>query len=120
MCESLVLLGIVVVASSGLPGLLFGRRARSGQWLTTLLAVSGSGLGLAGAGWFWATGDSRPVVRPWPLPGAEFRVAVDGLSALFLAPIFLVSLLVNVYGLGYWAQAEHPQDGRKLRFFYGM
>ncbi len=47
-------------------------------------------------------------------------MALDGLSAMFLAPIFLVSLLGNVYGLGYWKQTEHPQNGRKLRFFYGM
>ena len=56
---------------------------------------------------------------PWSLPGAEFSVAVDGLSAIFLLPIFLISLLGSVYGLGYWKQTEHPQNGRKLRLFYG-
>ena len=56
---------------------------------------------------------------PWSIPGAEFNVAVDGLSAIFLLPIFLISLLGNVYGLGYWKQTEHPQNGRKLRLFYG-
>ena len=90
-----------------------------GQWVTTLLAVLGAGLGLAGVGSFWATGDSQPIVLPWSLPGAEFSVAVDGLSAIFLAPIFLISLLGNVYGLGYWKQTEHPRNGRKLRLFYG-
>ena len=44
---------------------------------------------------------------------------MDGLSAIFLAPVFLISLLGNVYGLGYWKQTEHPQNGRKLRLFYG-
>ena len=34
-------------------------------------------------------------------------------------PIFLISLLGNVYGLGYWKQTEHPENGRKLRLFYG-
>ena len=34
-------------------------------------------------------------------------------------PIFLISLLGNVYGLGYWRQTDHPENGRKLRFFYG-
>ena len=91
----------------------------SGQWVTTLLAVLGAGLGLGGVGWFWATGDSQPIVLPWSIPGAEFSVAVDGLSAFFLVPVFLISLLGNVYGLGYWKQTEHPQNGRKLRLFYG-
>jgi len=34
-------------------------------------------------------------------------------------PVFLISLLGNIYGLGYWKQTEHPQNGRKLRLFYG-
>src|SRR5438876_198084 len=50
---------------------------------------------------------------------AELSMAVDGLSAIFLLPIFLISILGNLYGLGYWTQTEHPQNGRKLRLFYG-
>src|SRR4051794_25619390 len=119
MSESLVLAGIVVAASSGLPGLFMRRDSMGGQWVATLLAVIGSGLGLGSVGWFWAIGDSHPIVFPWSLPGAEFNVAVDGLSAFFLAPIFLISLLANVYGLEYWKQTEHPLTGRKLRLFYG-
>jgi hydrogenase-4 component B len=117
--ESLVLVGIVIAASSGLPGLLWKRTSMMGHWLTTVLAVLGAGLGLAGIGWFWARGDGQPIVLPWSIPGAEFHVAVDGLSAIFLAPIFLISLLGNVYGLGYWKQTEHPHTGQKLRLFYG-
>ena len=45
---------------------------------------------------------------------------VDGLSAFFLVPVFLVSLLGNIYGLSYWKQTEHPDNGRKLRLFYGL
>jgi hydrogenase-4 component B len=90
-----------------------------GQWATTLLAALGTGLGLSGVGFFWATGVSAPIVWPWPIPGGEFRVAVDGLSAIFLMPIFLISLLGSLYGLGYWKQTEHPGNGRKLRLFYG-
>jgi hydrogenase-4 component B len=119
MSESLVLVGIILAAASGLLGVPFGRTSTFGQWLTTLLAVLGAGLGLAAIVTFWATGDSRPVELPWRLPGAEFSVAIDGLSAVFLLPIFLISLLGNVFGLDYWKQTEHPQNGRKLRFFYG-
>jgi hydrogenase-4 component B len=119
MSEVLILLGIVLAAASGVPGLLGSRFSMSGQWLTTLLAVLAAGLGLGGVGTFWATGASEPIVLSWSLPGAEFHVAVDGLSAVFLLPIFLISLLGNVYGLAYWRQTEHPQNGRKLRLFYG-
>jgi hydrogenase-4 component B len=119
MSEALVLGGIAVAASSGAPGLLFARASSHGQRLTTLLAVIGAGLGLAGVGRYWATGDSQPIVRAWLIPGAEFHVALDGLSAIFLLPIFLISLLGNIYGLSYWRQSDHTQNGRKLRLFYG-
>jgi hydrogenase-4 component B len=119
MCERLVLAGIVFAAMSGLPGLLMRRSAVAGQWLATLAAALGAALGLAGAGAYWATGSSEAIVLPWSIPGAEFRVVMDGLSAFFLVPVFLISLLGSVYGLEYWKQAEHPRNGRKLRLFYG-
>jgi hydrogenase-4 component B len=121
MSELLVLLGTVVAAVSGLPGLFFGRQITVGQWLATLLMVAAAGLGLSGVAVFWGWGDSRPIAVAWPtVRGAEFSVAVDGLSALFLVPIFLVAMLGSIYGLGYWPQRTHPQNGRKLRLFYGL
>src|SRR6516162_8409631 len=100
MSEWLVLCGTVAAAVSGVPGLLTRRTSMRGQWLTTSIAVLGALLGLVGISWFWATPylgngfvDVLPVpVLMWPLvPGAEFRVAVDGLSAIFLLPVFLIS-----------------------------
>jgi hydrogenase-4 component B len=120
MSERLVLLGILVAGLSGVPGLFLHRQSAAGQWLATLLAVLGNGLGLAGVALFWWTGHGEAFVRPWHVPGGAFAVEVDGISALFLLPIFLVSLIGSVYGLGYWKQAEHPDTGRKLRLFYGL
>src|SRR5206468_3085229 len=51
---------------------------------------------------------------------AEFNVAIDGLSAIFLVPVFLISVLGSVYGLEYWKETAHPENGRKLRLFYGL
>lgn len=120
MSEWLVLMGAVVIAASGFPGLFFRRTALAGQWLTTVLAVFGAGLGLAGVGWFLKTGESSPIVEDWLPQGIRLNVAMDGLSAIFLVPIFLISLLGSIYGLGYWKQAEHPENGRKLRLSYGL
>jgi hypothetical protein len=86
MSEWLVLAGTLTAAASGFPGLLFPRSSLFGQRLTTLLAVLGSGLGLAGVGWFWATGESQPIVIPWALPGGVLNVAIDGLSRSFSFP----------------------------------
>lgn len=120
MSELLVLLGMVVAAVSGIPGLVLSRHSNIGQWVATLLAVTGAGLGLAGIGMFWVLQDSQPIVLPWAIPGGEFNVAIDGLSALFLLPVFLVSMLGGIFGLGYWKQTEHAENGRKLRLFYGL
>jgi hydrogenase-4 component B len=117
--ERLVLLGTVVTAISGVPGLFAPRRSMAGQWITTLIAVLGATLGLLGIATYWATGISQPISVPWSIPGANFQVAMDGLSAIFLMPIFVISLLGGVYGVGYWNQLEHPDNGRKLRLFYG-
>jgi hydrogenase-4 component B len=123
MNESLVLLGAAVAAGSGLPGLFLRRHpvadapGSPGRWLAALLSVVGSGLGLAGVGRFWYTGESEELVYPWAVPGGELVVALDGISALFLAPVFLVSALGAVYGLGYW---KHPDTSRKLCLFYGL
>src|SRR5262249_53930772 len=57
---------------------------------------------------------------PWSIRCCDFHVARDGLSVVFLLPIFLVSSLGSVYGLGYWKQAAHPNNGRQLRLFYGL
>jgi len=122
MSHTLVLLAIIFVATSGVPGFFIRRTSMAGQWLTTLLAAFGAGLGLGGVGCFWAAGASPPTAIPWVLPGTEKEaatVALDGLSAIFLVPIFVISLLGNVFGLGYWRQPEHPLNGQKLRLFYG-
>jgi hydrogenase-4 component B len=121
MSEKLVLLAIGLAAVSGLPGLVLRRSSMQGQVGATVLSVLASLFGLAAIGTFWVTGNSGTVLRPWPIiPGAALRVTVDGLAAVFLLPIFLISLLGNIYGLTYWKQTEHPDNGRKLRLFYGL
>ncbi len=120
MSERLEVLAIALAALSGTPGLLLKRDSPLGQWVALLLSIASGGLGIAGAALFWALNDTQPIHWPWSLPGAEFSVAVDGLSAIFLLPIFLISMLGSVYGIGYWNQRQHPQNGRQLRLFYGL
>lgn len=120
MSEQLVLAAIAIVAVSGVVGLAFSRNSAAGQYVATAFAAVGSVVGIAGLVAFWMFSSSRPIDYPWSVPGGEFAVAVDGLSAIFLLPVFLVSLLGNIYGLEYWAQAAHPENGRKLRLFYGL
>ena len=86
----------------------------TGQWTATLLAVIGACFGIGGVATFWAIGESHPIEATWRLPGAEFSVAMDGLSAIFLMPSFpdlapgkrlRPGLLETDGAPGKWAQA---------------
>ena len=105
----LVIVGILCHALSGVPGLFFARRADGGERIAVALAVVGSVLGIAGALWCC-----------WMPPSGMGVIKIDGLSVIFLLPIFLVSASGSIYGLGYWGHAEHPHDGPRVRLFYGL
>ncbi len=120
MSEQLVLLAIASTAVSGVPALFLPRHPGAGQKLAVLLNVTGCVVGLAGVAAFWYAPRTSPLRYPWAIPGGEFHVAVDGLSALFLVPVFLLSLLGSIYGLAYWRADEHPTNARKLQVFYGL
>jgi formate hydrogenlyase subunit 3/multisubunit Na+/H+ antiporter MnhD subunit len=53
--------------------------------------------------------------RPWSVPYGEFHVEIDGLSAFFLVPIFLISGLAALYGSEYLARPK-----RWTWFFYNV
>ena len=109
MSEWLVIAGIACHALSGVPGLFVRHDPSAGQRLAVVLAVVGSVFGIIGSlAALWDPVQLIPFMR------------LDAIAAIFLIPIFLVSALGSVYGLEYWAQADHPENGRKLRAFYGF
>jgi hydrogenase-4 component B len=119
MNDWLVVAGMALAASSGVPGLWEDRKGGRGERIATVLMVAGALFGIVGAGLAIAR-PSAGIDLGWPVPGGRFAIRIDGISALFVIQIFLISALGSVYGLGYWRQVEHPRDGRKLRLFYGI
>lgn len=110
----------MALAASGLPSLFMTRTSNAGQRWSLGFTVAASAMGFTGALLVFGQ-DATPEIRwPWSLPGGSFHVAMDGLSACFLLPVFLLSGLGAVYGLTYWAQSEHPSNGGLLRFSYGV
>jgi hydrogenase-4 component B len=115
-----VLLAIAVAALSGLPGVFLPAGRRAGEriavallWLSTALAV----WGLWGALW---TGATSRLSWPWAVPGGAFSVKLDALAAFFLLPVFTVPVLGATSALESWAEAAHPESGRRLRLVYGL
>ena len=119
MSATLVMVAAGLAALSGVPGLL-RRTDGGGQRLSTVLLVLGCAAGLVGSLLAVAGRGGAPLWSSWSLPGAELALEVDGLSAVFLVALFLVSAVGAVYGESYWAERDHPGSGRRLRFFYGL
>ncbi|MBK9062343.1 MAG: hydrogenase [Acidobacteria bacterium] len=115
----LLLVASVLAGVSGLPGLLFPPGRAAGQRIATVLHVLGCVAGAGAAAWALA-GGAVTIRLAWPLPGGSVAFSLDRLSAFFLVPVFVVAGLGSIYGEGYWAESRHPENGRKLRFFYGV
>ncbi len=116
---ALILAGGGFLGLSGILGLAFSWRSAWSERLTTVLAVAGGTIGLAGAAVVLGTGRAGSLVFSWTLPGAAWEMSVDALGAFFLIPVFLMGGLGSIYGLGYWRQRDHPGNGRRLRLFWG-
>ncbi|MBI4511036.1 MAG: hydrogenase [Deltaproteobacteria bacterium] len=118
MSEWILLLAIALAGLSGVPGLLSPRHGRACERVFTLvMSVAAAGACTAAAlallGW------SRELRASWPVPGGRFAIQVDAISAMFVIQIAVLAAVGAWYGLEYWAQREHPQNGRKLRAFFG-
>lgn len=117
--ESLFFTAVFLLVLSGVPGALLGRRSSFGAALSALANVTGCLSGLAAVALFFATGQTFALSIPSPFPAYRLTLSLDAISALFLAPIFLISGLGALYGVRYWSPNEHPGNGRRLRLFYG-
>lgn len=119
MSEWLLVLAILLAGVSGLPGLFCGRAGRVGERIFVVLMTVAVSCACAGAGAALARGDAQELAVAWPVPGGRLAIQVDSLAAVFLIPFSIVPALGAWYGLEYWAQNDHPLNGRKLRAFYG-
>ena len=115
---ALVLAAGAVALVSGLPLLAPARFARGARRSAAALAVAAAGLGLAGVLLAWLAGEAR-AAHAWTVPGGSLALRLDGLAALFLAPLFVVFGSAAVYGLAYWQPAA-PAPGRRLPVFLGL
>ncbi|MHB1155341.1 MAG: proton-conducting transporter transmembrane domain-containing protein [Phycisphaerales bacterium] len=116
----LILTAIALLGFSGIPACLMPARSRAGQYLTVALMLIGGILGMAGVATALTQHTTPAMTLPWRIPWGGFAVAVDPISVIFLIPAFIVPTLGAIYGLGYWNQSDHPDNGRWLGAFYGL
>lgn len=115
-----VLAAIILNGISGIPGLCLPRTSMRGQQIAALFSVCAASIGLTGAALGLASPFSEPFILPWRMAGEALTVSIDALSAFFLIPLFLMGALGAIYGLRYWSQNSHPENGRMLRLFWGL
>lgn len=116
----MILAAIAILGFSGLPACLLSSRSAAGQRLATLFMFFGSIIGLGSIAASLNTATPQTLCIPWFLPYGQFIITIDAISILFLVPVFIVPVLGSIYGLRYWKQSEHPENGRQLVFFYGL
>jgi hydrogenase-4 component B len=110
MITVLVIVAVVLTASSGLLGLPLRRRPALAQRVACAALCAGALVGVTGA----------VLALPWAAPGGTFSLRLDGLSALFLLPIFVVPALGSIYGLAYFPQERLGGKAVRLQIFYGL
>jgi hydrogenase-4 component B len=116
----MVFAAAMLMVASGLPACGFSKHSTVAQWGTMVLMVLGSILGWCGliAVSFGTT--AVEVSLPWHLPWERLAIGIDAIGAVFLIPVFTVPALGSIYGLAYWRQSDHPENGRGLGLFYGL
>lgn len=112
--------GMLLTALSGVPGLFADRFGRGGERLACLLVLAGTASAAGGMIATLLSGAPALLTRPWSVPGGELALRLDPLAAIFILPLCLVVGAGAVYGLRYWPQRNHPGNGRRFRFFFGL
>ncbi len=119
LLATLVAAAIGLAAASGMPAALMSATSRAGERVAAVMLWAASACGLTAALWVALRGEVVSYTLSWGIPG-ELAIRVDPLAAMFLVQVFAIAPLGALYGLEYWRQAEHPDNGRKLRLFYGL
>jgi hydrogenase-4 component B len=114
------LAGIIMMASSGLPGLFMTHKEGRAQTLAEILALFATILTFIGLLLAVNTRGETILRAPWSIPGGELLLRIDAISLIFLLPFLLVFAMTIIFGKDYWPQAQHPENSRKLRLFHGL
>lgn len=101
------LLALVLYAVTGFAAALCGRRARAAGVVGALGCLAAAAVGLPEAFAVLAGEPGWDRTIPWDsVPGVSLQLGLDGLSAAFLVPTFLLAALVAVACVRYFE--DHP------------
>jgi formate hydrogenlyase subunit 3/multisubunit Na+/H+ antiporter MnhD subunit len=116
----LLLMAIGILLLAALAAGMAGRRPMVATVVGAGGAVTGCVLGLVPALGGLLSGGVESRRWPWPVPGGEFHVQLDALSAFFLIPIFLLGALAAVYGAAYLLAYRDRKSLGPPWFFFNL
>jgi len=96
-----VLIAVAVILLSGIMSLIFNKIPTISTVFGVLGIVFGCIVGLLPVTAILTEGGVDAIAWPWSVPGGSFSAAIDPLSAVFLAIIFVISIPVAIYGASY-------------------
>lgn len=98
-------------------GGMVGLSRRHGATLGALIFCLGSAVGLGGALAGLVTGGTLTRDLWLMMPLGTISIGMDGLTAFFLVPVFVIPALGMIYGVRYWPDARCPSAARVRLFF---
>ncbi len=117
---SLLVCATLLIFISGIPALIKYISAELAQKTASFLQVAGSLAGLCGAALVLTGEKTETVIIAAYLPFGPLQASADPLAALFLLPIFTITLCCAIYAGGYWPAAANIESVRKLTLFSGF
>jgi hydrogenase-4 component B len=113
----LVLTAVAIILISGVASLVLHRSPAAATVASVIGIVIGSVVGLVPAVSTLINGGVESLRWSWNVPGGDFSLGLDPLSALFLLVIFIISIPVALYGGSYLWRDRHEHN---LGFVWSM
>jgi hydrogenase-4 component B len=88
--------------------------------MASVLLVAGALLGATTALVALVRGSIETATWAGALPELPLHLRLDPLASFFLVPVHVLGAAGALYGSRYWRQADHPENGRRLRLCFGL
>ena len=113
----LILIAVCMPVLGGLISLLSTHNPRIQVILGAGSSLAGSACGLAASLQILISGATVSLSAPWQMPLGTFSLSIDALSAIFLVPLFILSLCCATFAIGYTSHDSAASKGSQWFFF---
>ena len=120
MSMTLLVVAMCILFVSGLASLLLGRYFRAANLVGPVGAVLACVVGMPATLNILLGGPALSLDLPWQVPLGSFHIAMDGLSAIFLLAILVLTAVAAIYGNGYLRAYRGIKSVGSCWFFYNV